>query len=166
MEACPCCSNINFNDCCAPILGGSPAPTPEALVRSRYTAFVKKKLDFVERTHAPEVRADFNMAEAARLADEVEWDNLRIHSSKIYGDLAEVEYVVSFRKEQKPIKGATASKFRKENGEWLYVSSKPAPHIANLRVAPKIGRNDSCPCGSGRKFKKCCANQVSAGSHG
>ncbi len=24
----------------------------------------------------------------------------------------------------------------------------------------KIGRNDICPCGSGRKFKKCCINQV------
>ncbi|MES2321858.1 MAG: UPF0149 family protein [Pseudomonadota bacterium] len=25
-----------------------------------------------------------------------------------------------------------------------------------VRAAPKIGRNDSCPCGSGKKFKKCC----------
>ena len=25
------------------------------------------------------------------------------------------------------------------------------------RVAPKIGRNDPCPCGSGKKFKLCCA---------
>ncbi|HBO16078.1 MAG TPA: zinc chelation protein SecC [Porticoccaceae bacterium] len=24
------------------------------------------------------------------------------------------------------------------------------------RLAPKIGRNDTCPCGTGRKFKKCC----------
>jgi uncharacterized protein len=24
------------------------------------------------------------------------------------------------------------------------------------RIAPKIGRNDRCPCGSGRKFKQCC----------
>lgn len=25
-----------------------------------------------------------------------------------------------------------------------------------VRVAPKIGRNAGCPCGSGRKFKRCC----------
>ncbi|MEM7365434.1 MAG: SEC-C metal-binding domain-containing protein [Pseudomonadota bacterium] len=25
-----------------------------------------------------------------------------------------------------------------------------------IRNAPKIGRNDPCPCDSGRKFKKCC----------
>ena len=25
-----------------------------------------------------------------------------------------------------------------------------------VRDAPKIGRNESCPCGSGKKYKKCC----------
>jgi uncharacterized protein YchJ len=29
----------------------------------------------------------------------------------------------------------------------------PAPYV---RAAPKIGRNDPCPCGSGKKYKKCC----------
>ena len=24
------------------------------------------------------------------------------------------------------------------------------------RTSPKIGRNDPCPCGSGKKYKKCC----------
>jgi len=27
------------------------------------------------------------------------------------------------------------------------------------RSAPKIGRNDPCPCGSGRKYKQCCAGK-------
>jgi SWIM/SEC-C metal-binding protein len=27
------------------------------------------------------------------------------------------------------------------------------------RAAPKIGRNDPCPCGSGKKLKKCCVDQ-------
>ena len=38
--------------------------------------------------------------------------------------------------------------------------SQPAPVMA----APKVGRNDPCPCGSGKKFKKCCAEAISAGS--
>ncbi|MEJ1406980.1 MAG: SEC-C metal-binding domain-containing protein, partial [Candidatus Sedimenticola sp. (ex Thyasira tokunagai)] len=25
-----------------------------------------------------------------------------------------------------------------------------------VNEAPKVGRNDPCPCGSGKKFKKCC----------
>ena len=165
MTLCPCCSGLVFDECCAPILAGTPAPNPESLVRSRYTAFVKKQLDYVERTHASEVREDFNRAEAERLADECEWESLRIHRSKQYGDLAEVEFVVSFRREQKAIKGATASKFRREQGQWLYVSSKPAPHIANMRTTPKTGRNDLCDCNSGRKFKKCCGNPAKENAH-
>jgi preprotein translocase subunit SecA len=31
-----------------------------------------------------------------------------------------------------------------------------APLIAPVRTEPKIGRNDPCPCGSGKKYKKCC----------
>lgn len=164
MSQCPCSSSTTFALCCEPVLSGAPAVSPEALVRARYTAFVRKQFDFIERTHAPEVRDDFNLAEAARLADEIEWDCLRIHSAKDYGAVGDVEYVVSFRKEGKFVKAATASKFRKENGEWFYVSSKAAPHIANLRQTPKIGRNDPCTCGSGLKFKKCCADLNAAGA--
>ena len=28
------------------------------------------------------------------------------------------------------------------------------------RALPKVGRNDPCPCGSGKKFKKCCVDQT------
>lgn len=35
-------------------------------------------------------------------------------------------------------------------------ASSGAPPNAVHRTAPKVGRNDPCPCGSGRKFKKCC----------
>ncbi|WP_428239598.1 SEC-C metal-binding domain-containing protein [Gynuella sp.] len=31
-----------------------------------------------------------------------------------------------------------------------------APQNPITRAAPKVGRNDPCPCGNGRKFKKCC----------
>jgi SWIM/SEC-C metal-binding protein len=37
--------------------------------------------------------------------------------------------------------------------ERAILSREPA------RTAPKIGRNDPCPCGSGKKFKKCCVDQ-------
>jgi hypothetical protein len=35
-------------------------------------------------------------------------------------------------------------------------TSLPAPAMPVRRSAPKVGRNDPCPCGSGKKFKKCC----------
>jgi uncharacterized protein YecA (UPF0149 family) len=27
------------------------------------------------------------------------------------------------------------------------------------RESPKVGRNDFCPCGSGKEFKRCCTGQ-------
>ncbi|KGJ88359.1 SEC-C metal-binding domain-containing protein [Colwellia psychrerythraea] len=35
-------------------------------------------------------------------------------------------------------------------------SSCCAPAAPIVHAQPKIGRNDPCPCKSGRKFKKCC----------
>ena len=34
--------------------------------------------------------------------------------------------------------------------------------VRELRIIANIGRNDSCPCGSGRKFKKCCLRAAQA----
>ncbi len=159
MTICPCGSKRQFQECCEPIISGKPAPTAEALVRARYSAFVTRALDYVEDTHAPEVKADFNRAEAERIAEECDWDNLRIHSAKETGDTAEVEFVVTLRHDKKLVAKASHSSFRRENGQWLYVSSKAAPHIAHLRTV-KIGRNDPCSCASGKKFKKCCGNSA------
>jgi hypothetical protein len=49
---------------------------------------------------------------------------------------------------------------RLETPIWERLSSLYTPHREPLR---KVGRNDPCPCGSGKKFKKCCLN---AGSDG
>lgn len=39
----------------------------------------------------------------------------------------------------------------KNNEEYGF--EPPQPYV---RPEPKIGRNDPCPCGSGKKYKKCC----------
>ena len=155
MTLCPCGSDRDFAQCCGPIIEGAPAPTAEALMRSRYTAFVKRKLDHVERTHAPEVRADFNRAEAERLAEECEWRGLEIRSATETGDTAEVEFVMRFCREQQEVTKTALANFRRDAGQWLYVSSNVDSHPAQSRVS-KVGRNDPCPCNSGKKAKKCC----------
>jgi hypothetical protein len=42
----------------------------------------------------------------------------------------------------------------------------PEPPIPGVpvRAAPKVGRNEPCPCGSGKKFKRCCADRLAAAS--
>jgi uncharacterized protein len=39
---------------------------------------------------------------------------------------------------------------------WRIEASKETKRASNLQTALKAGRNDPCPCGSGKKFKKCC----------
>jgi len=43
--------------------------------------------------------------------------------------------------------------------EMLYDDYKEMPEIEPVRKESKIGRNDPCPCGSGKKYKKCCLNK-------
>lgn len=154
MTLCPCGSIHDYEVCCGPIIAGTPAPTVEALVRSRYTAFVKCALDHVERTHAPEVRDDFNRADAERVTQQYEWRGLEIRRVTETGDTAKVEFVVRFRREQQELSTISVSGFRRDHGQWLYVNTESS-QIAPQRVT-KIGRNDPCSCGSGKKAKKCC----------
>ncbi len=40
-----------------------------------------------------------------------------------------------------------------------------ASRAAQRRTEPKVGRNDPCPCGSGKKFKRCCGDPAAATVH-
>ncbi|MDP1897966.1 MAG: YchJ family metal-binding protein [Sulfurimicrobium sp.] len=155
MTLCPCGSGRELTDCCGPIVDGAPAPTPEALMRSRYSAFVLGKLDHIDRTHAPEIRADFNRAEAERTVAEVEWLGLDIRQASEDGDSGSVEFGIRFRRDGQDLVQHEVSSFRRVDGEWLYEGGQVSPKAPPRQVV-KIGRNDPCPCGSGKKHKKCC----------
>ncbi len=155
MKLCPCGTGRGLDDCCGPIIAGAPAATAEALMRSRYAAFVLGELDHLDRTHAPEIRDDFNRAEAERTAAEVEWAGLEVLSAEEEDDAGKVGFYIRFRREGQELGQYELASFRREDGHWLYeggeVSANPPP-----RRVVKIGRNDPCTCGSGKKYKKCC----------
>ena len=68
-----------------------------------------------------------------------------------------VEFVASALVRNRHCQFGETSRFVKESGLWLYVDGDVAPAGGQLEDGSgKIGRNDACPCGSGRKFKKCC----------
>jgi SEC-C motif-containing protein len=155
MSHCPCGSSLAFDDCCGPILAGTPAATPEALIRSRYSAFVLGKLDHVERTHAPEIRGDFNRAEAERTITEVEWLGLEVRNAREDGDNGSVEFAIRFRRNEQDLSQYEVADFRRIDGQWFYAGGKTSASHPPRHVV-KTGRNDPCHCGSGKKFKKCC----------
>ena len=52
---------------------------------------------------------------------------------------------------------AAEATFRKDEGKWRFVDGEMVKPKPVRREATKVGRNDPCPCGSGKKYKKCCA---------
>ena len=55
-DPCPCGSGAAFAHCCSPVLDGEPAPTAEALMRSRFSAFVVGDEDHLFRSWHPRTR--------------------------------------------------------------------------------------------------------------
>ena len=158
MTHCPCDSGSDLEQCCGPIIAGNaPAPTAEALMRSRFTAFARGNLDHVERTLCREERETFDPAAADDMA-KVEWTRLEILGTtdgSAGDDSGTVTFAAHFRQDGKRLVHHERSTFRREDGLWVYVDGDINPKDPP-RLVEKVGRNEPCPCGSGKKFKKCC----------
>jgi SEC-C motif-containing protein len=162
MDSCPCGSSKSYSDCCRPVIAGERrAETAEQLMRSRYTAYVKKELAWLRDSLHPEHRADFDEASSRAWAERAEWHSIEIVKTTKGGPDDQdgtVEFVASFSENGVRQEHRELSNFKKTGGVWYFTDGKPLPHRPVVRQAPKAGRNDPCPCGSGKKFKKCCGS--------
>ena len=154
---CPCGTGRPFGDCCAPLLAGAPAAGPEALMRSRYSAFTLADIDYLDRTLAAESRDGFDRNETETWAREADWRGLEIlaASTDTAGGRGTVEFVARYRFRGKLFAHHELASFIHRDGHWIYADGVINPK-APPRVTAKVGRNDPCPCGSGRKYKVCC----------
>lgn len=158
MTHCPCGSDSEFEQCCGPLIGGAAASTPEALMRSRYTAFVRGDFDHVENTNAPEARDGFDRSGTESDNSTRQWTALEILDTSGGGpgdDTGLVEFAAYYKLVGQPGVHHERSTFRREAGRWFYVDGVINPKSPPRRTE-KVGRNDPCPCGSGKKHKKCC----------
>src|SRR5579871_5773461 len=79
---CLCGSNKPFADCCEPYLtGNKDAPTPEALMRSRYTAYALQNYGYIENTMKGAPLQNFNRAETEKSKKAVKWEKLEVLSA-------------------------------------------------------------------------------------
>ncbi|MBF5059823.1 YchJ family protein [Candidatus Neptunochlamydia vexilliferae] len=118
---CPCGSGRNYTDCCAPYVEGEKdAPTPEALMRSRYTAYHQNNLDYIEKTMQGEPTRLFKRAEAEGQNQETEWLTLTVYSSEEKGNRGTVSFLASFRYQGKAHGMQETSLFEKIEGKWYY----------------------------------------------
>lgn len=166
-EPCPCGSDQTYGNCCGIYHAGlRDAETAETLMRSRYCAFYLRDGEYLTRTLAKEKRPGFNGDTVAH--DTTKWSGLEIVDRVAGGVLDQtgiVEFIASFVEHGQTGQLHERSNFERRDGKWVYVDgtfpnveprSAISPRKSDTPATAKIGRNDPCPCGSGKKFKKCC----------
>jgi SEC-C motif-containing protein len=160
MENCPCGSEKTYADCCQPLIEGERrADTAEELMRSRYTAHAKKVYDYIFETTLPASRQDEDREGTAAWSKKLDWQRLEIRSVEKGGeddDTGTVEFLARYRKNGKAFDHHEIAEFAREDGLWYFKDGRPPAPVQVIRQGPKIGRNDPCTCGSGKKYKKCC----------
>jgi len=130
-DVCPCgrCDGkgrpLAYSACCGRYLdGGLPAPDAEALMRSRFTAFVRERADYLLATWHPAHRpAALDFEPGAR------WLGLQVRSHQVTGpDSAEVEFVARHRVAGLGVRLHERSRFVREPvqgvARWLYLDGE------------------------------------------
>jgi len=160
MEACPCGSDMSFKECCGPIIAKErPAQTAEELMRSRYSAFATGETDHIWESTHPDQRKDHDKETIQKWSRKSQWLGFRIVASSAGGEEDEegkVEFVAEYREKGMRKRHHELATFKKKDDAWYFYDGTPAPQEQVVRDAPKVGRNDPCICGSGKKYKKCC----------
>ncbi len=147
MELCPCGSNNQYVECCEPFIRGEKKPkTPEELMRSRYSAYNKMHLDYIAQTMRGPAASDFDPNHAEHWSSQIKWLGLQVIRSESDGKQGTVEFIIHYSHNNNKDVMYEISEFICDNGTWFYIDG----------ATPKIGRNDTCPCGSKKKYKKCC----------
>ena len=154
MGDCHCGAKTAFENCCQPIHENvARATSPEALMRAHYSAYVLAEIDFLHDSLHPNGREEFDFDATKAWAESSSWESLEILDNKAGGPADKtgtVDFVATFTDaDGKRHRHCERSQFKRVNNIWLFCDGQT--------IAPnKVGRNDPCTCGSGKKYKKCC----------
>ena len=123
-------------------------------MRSRFTAHAIRNFRHLHRTYLETYQKPYvDETEGANMA----WTRLEVHAHEAgpRPDVAFVDFTAYYTHNGQEHPMHERSEFRKVDGTWYFarpVREGPAP----VKAGPKVGRNDPCPCGSGKKYKHCC----------
>ncbi|MCC5013945.1 MULTISPECIES: YchJ family protein [unclassified Legionella] len=158
MNQCPCGLPTDYLACCGSYLEKQEiAKTPEALMRSRYTAYSQARVDYLRKTMLGKPLVGFNDQETALWAKRVKWLGLQVITS--YLDPKDentgfVEFIARYMEKNSVKTIHELSQFQRHNSSWFYTDSLP-PKTGKSTLKQKISRNEPCPCGSQKKYKNC-----------
>ena len=119
---CPCGSGKDLADCCgtwhAGLALGLHAPTPESLMRSRYSAYVLGLIDYLMATwHASTAPGDLEL-------QPVKWLGLEVLHAASSGDVGVVEFVARCKISGRAERMHELSRFVREQGRWYYIDGQ------------------------------------------
>ncbi len=127
---CPCQSGRKYKRCCRPLHRGAPAPSPEALMRSRYAAYALGIPDYIIRTTHPdgpvwERDRDAWQRSIEAFSTSCSFDGLTILDSSARGDRGEVHFRAQLDDQGTDRSFAERSLFYRHDGRWKYHSGEP-----------------------------------------
>ena len=150
-QNCHCGIPKEYSDCCGRFLSGRSVPQiPEELMRSRYSAFCIRDIEYLISTLYPSKRSPDDRENLARAVLDTQWQGLKVIQSEIDPDDPDTGYVEFSAFYGRPESGQLheRSRFIREKGIWYYLDGHMLPPL-------KFGRNEPCWCGSGIKCKHC-----------
>ncbi len=155
VDSCLCGSGLPYEQCCQTYHNGSRfAETAEILMRSRFTAYAYHDAAYLLATwdNAKKPQSiDFSK-------DKTVWTKLEIVNVK-KGDKNDAKGLVEFKAyftldgEEQVIH--ELSRFKKSGGHWYYLDGL-VKSVGLPKTESGQAKNAPCPCGSGKKFKRCC----------
>ena len=121
---CPCGSGASYPRCCGRLHAGAPAADAEALMRSRYCAYVLLLEDYLRHTWHPDTCPQPLTLEAPAEGGPT-WLGLKVNSHRVTGaDSATVDFVARYR-----VGGGSSGRmqetslFLRIDGRWLYLDA-------------------------------------------
>ncbi len=183
LQTCPCQMNpslddisalLLYQDCCQPYhdsllsketdkADGIKAETAERLMRSRYSAFVLVKPNYIAKTTLPAQQALLDIHSIESWAKKTDWAGLEIitHTPKLGKRHAQVEFKAYFNVSDNEDDGLQA---HHELSAFVKMKNKAANNASwyflDPTVSMSITQKQPCICGSGEKFKRCCGMYI------
>ena len=144
---CPCGNSNLFSNCCGQYIENDAATaTAEELMRSRYSAYTLNNSDYLLKTwHSPTRPTQLDLEQQIH----TDWLGLKIYHTEAGSEnetTGIVAFIARYTTDETTEVIHEVSRFVKEDGHWFYVDG----------TLSQPTQNSLCPCGSAKKFKRCC----------
>ena len=125
-------------------------------MRARYSAFVNGAIDFIVASTHSRTRKEIDLEFIRDWSQNSVWRGLQILETRVVNEnKGYVSFEAQFTQNGQDRNHREKSLFEREDGQWRFVTGDELKNPTVRYETPKPGRNDPCPCGSGKKYKKC-----------